>query len=164
MPLLWLGIVEAGWLAGFAAALAKCSVGWSQHSSSRSSTDLLTGTPLWGGAATAAQEQEQEQQVLQSTFLSGCRPLLRRHSFVVDAASCRLGPYLMEVDDPFPQAGFGRPVLAFFGGGVVSVVQLSSRPVAARFRWGGCSRAGEAPPVVAGVGARGWVSAEQGLG
>lgn len=56
-----------------------------------------------------------------------------KHSFVADAASCRLGPYRPE-DDPFPVGGAARPILSFLGGGAAVMVSMAPRPVAARFR------------------------------
>lgn len=65
-----------------------------------------------------------------------CTLLLRRYSFVVDPASCKLGPYDREHDDPFaPGAGMARPCLAFFEGATL-VVDLEARPVIARFTAG----------------------------
>ncbi|KAL4450169.1 hypothetical protein ABPG77_010838 [Micractinium sp. CCAP 211/92] len=61
-----------------------------------------------------------------------------RHSFVVDASSCRLGPYDPTQDDPFaPEGGPPRPCLSFWVG-TTQLVNLQERPVAARFRAAGC--------------------------
>lgn len=88
-------------------------------------------------------------------------PIPRRHSFVVEASSCRLGPFDPQRDDPYAPAGAGaRPCLAFFEG-ATAVVALEERPVRARFRAGaeggtGCGGcAGEHGRAVRGRAVRG---------
>lgn len=64
-----------------------------------------------------------------------------RHSFVVDALSCLLGPYNPQADDPFaPGQGPARPVLTF-SEAATAIVDISSRPVRARFSASECRRA-----------------------
>ncbi|KAL4452494.1 hypothetical protein ABPG75_008156 [Micractinium tetrahymenae] len=61
-----------------------------------------------------------------------------RHSFVVDASSCRLGPYDPAQDDPFaPEGSPARPCLSFWVS-ATQLVDLGERPVIAKFRTAGC--------------------------
>ncbi|KAI3438313.1 hypothetical protein D9Q98_000747 [Chlorella vulgaris] len=77
-----------------------------------------------------------------------------KHSFVVDALSCLLGPYNPQADDPFaPGQGPARPVLTF-SEAATAIVDISSRPVRARFSATGCIN------VVPGLWQPEWVPAQ----